>query len=413
MASAVNNRISYIHLTSSIRQTIVAMLGVVFGISMYVFMTGFMTGVNDVQTELAFTSMAHIRIYNDRPADNTNLLKHTYPNDVIHISHPKVIKYTDGIKNSQEIMDLLQHQPEITSYTTQVNINVFFKNAGNKVNGNISGVDVLNEDKVFNISKYVVQGNWYNLKQTNNGIIVGSQLAKTLSLTIGDNVNILTSDGVNKNYKVIAIFTTNISGVDKSKAYININVARQLLAVNAGYVTDVQVNVNDYNKTEPLASRIARFVPYKIETWQMSNQQMEAGSSLRDIIAIAVSLTILMVAGFGIYNIMNMTINQKIREIAILKAMGFSGKDITQIFLTEAIIIGIIGGFAGMGLGYLIAKLINHVPFKIAGLATLPMAYDLKNYIMAFLFGLITTFIAGYLPANKASKIDPVNIIRG
>jgi len=43
----------------------------------------------------------------------------------------------------------------------------------------------------------------------------------------------------------------------------------------------------------------------------------------------------------------------------------------------------------------------------------LPMAYDLKNYIMAFLFGLITTFIAGYLPANKASKIDPVNIIRG
>ncbi|MGN6352478.1 MAG: ABC transporter permease [Parafilimonas sp.] len=212
---------------------------------------------------------------------------------------------------------------------------------------------------------------------------------------------------------MIAIFTTNISGVDKSKAYININVARQLLAVNAGYVTDVQVNVNDYNKTEPLASRIARFVPYKIETWQMSNQQMEAGSSLRDIIAIAVSLTILMVAGFGIYNIMNMTINQKIREIAILKAMGFSGKDITQIFLTEAIIIGIIGGFAGMGLGYLIAKLINHVPFRIAGLATLPMAYDLKNYIMAFLFGLITTFIAGYLPANKASKIDPVNIIRG
>jgi lipoprotein-releasing system permease protein len=85
-----------------------------------------------------------------------------------------------------------------------------------------------------------------------------------------------------------------------------------------------------------------------------------AGSSLRDILAVAVSLTILLVAGFGIYNIMNMTINQKIREIAILKAMGFSGKDVTQIFLTEAIIIGIIGGIIGMIFGYGISRLIEN-----------------------------------------------------
>jgi ABC-type antimicrobial peptide transport system permease subunit len=60
---------------------------------------------------------------------------------------------------------------------------------------------------------------------------------------------------------------------------------------------------------------------------------------LRDIIAIAVSLTILIVAGFGIYNIMNMTVNEKIKEIAILKAMGFNGNDVIEIFLTT------IGGY--------------------------------------------------------------------
>ena len=413
MSSYINNRISQIHLTSNIKQTIVAMLGVTFGISMYVFMTGFMTGVNNTQNNLAFSSLAHIRVYNDRPPDNTNIAAKVYPNSAINIQNAVIIKYTDGIKNSNIILDALKNQKEIIGVTTQVNINVFFKNAGNKVNGSISGVDVVNENKVFNTSKYITMGNWNELKQRSDGIFVGTDLAKSLSLKINNNLNILTSDGISKNYKVIGLFKTDVASVDKSKAYININAARQLIGVNQSYVTDVQINIKDYNKTENFINKIAPLIPYKTESWQIANQQLVAGASLRDIIAIAVSLVILLVAGFGIYNIMNITINQKIREIAILKAMGFSGPDITQIFLTEAIVIGVFGGFIGLGFGYLIAHLVNKIPFEIAGLHTLPMAYTLKDYILAFIFGLVTTFIAGYLPARKASKIDPVKILRG
>lgn len=413
MASYINNRISQIHLTSNIKQTIVALLGVTFGISMYVFMTGFMTGANNTQNDLAFSSLAHIRIYNDIPSDNTNIAAKVFPNSVVNLHNGKIIKYIDGIKNSNTILDALKSQKEITGITTQVNINVFFKNAGNKVNGSVSGVDVMNENKVFNTSKYITQGNWNELKHRSDGIIVAVDLAKNLSLKVNDNLNILTSDGITKNYKVIGLFKTDVATVDKSKAYININAARQLIGVNQSYVTDIQINIKDYNNTKNISSQIASIIPYKTESWQMANQQLVAGSSLRDIIAIAVSLVILLVAGFGIYNIMNMTINQKIREIAILKAMGFSGPDVTQIFLTQALVIGIIGGFIGLGLGYLTAILVNKIPFEVAGMHTLPMAYTLKDYILAFMFGLVTTFIAGYIPARKASKIDPVTILRG
>ncbi|MCF8341421.1 MAG: FtsX-like permease family protein [Chitinophagaceae bacterium] len=413
MASYINNRISQIHLTSNIKQTIVALLGVTFGISMYVFMTGFVTGANNTQNDLAFSSLAHIRIYNDIPSDNTNIAAKVFPNSVVNLHNGKIIKYIDGIKNSNTILDALKSQKEITGITTQVNINVFFKNAGNKVNGSVSGVDVMNENKVFNTSKYITQGNWNELKHRSDGIIVAVDLAKNLSLKVNDNLNILTSDGITKNYKVIGLFKTDVATVDKSKAYININAAIQLIGVNQSYVTDIQINIKDYNNTENISSQIASIIPYKTETWQMANQQLVAGSSLRDIIAIAVSLVILLVAGFGIYNIMNMTINQKFREIAILKAMGFSGPDVTQIFLTQALVIGIIGGFIGLGLGYLTAILVNKIPFDVAGMHTLPMAYTLKDYILAFMFGLVTTFIAGYIPARKASKIDPVTILRG
>ena len=290
---------------------------------------------------------------------------------------------------------------------------MFFKNAGNKVNGIISGVEVFKENNLFSISKNMVIGNWSSLLKNPDGMIIGADLAKNLGLNENDNVSVLTADGTSKNFKIIGVFRTNVVSIDKSKAYINIGSARQLLAANPGYVTDIQINLKDFKKTKDIEHRLKSIIKYKVESWQTANQQLVAASFLRDIIAIAVSLTILLVAGFGIYNIMNMTINQKIKEIAILKAMGFSGKDVTQIFLTLALVIGLLGGIIGIVLGYGIAVGVNHIPFEVAGLHTLPMAYNLREYLFAFCFGMITTFIAGYLPARKASIIDPVNIIRG
>jgi len=259
----------------------------------------------------------------------------------------------------------------------------------------------------------MVRGRWKDLAVRPDGIIVGVELAKSLSLKVDDNLNILTADGVSHTYKVIGIFQTNLSSVDKTKAYLSITATRQLLAENQDYVTDIQVNVIDFKLANQLVHELAPLLSYKVESWSMANAQLEAGSNLRDVIAVAVSLTILIVAGFGIYNIMLMTINEKIREIAILKAMGFSGFDIRRIFLTMSSVIGLVGGFVGMGLGYLVSRLVNQVPFNVAGLATLPMDYDPKDYILAFSFGLITTFVAGYFPSRKASRIDPVTIIRG
>jgi len=414
MKSGTNYKIAYVHLTSKIKQTIVALLGVVFGISMYVFMNSFMSGVNDTQTTLAFTTLAHIHIYNDGPADHTNLVNDVYGrNAIVHIRNPKVIQYVEGIKNSAAIQSLVSKQPEVIGIAPQVNINVFFRNSGSKLNGNLSGVDVAQQDKLFGISTYMIQGKWSDLLYQPNGVIIGSGLAHNLSLNVDDNVNVLTSDNITHNYKVIGIFQTNIVGVDKTTAYLNITAARQLESKNQDYITDLQVNIRDFEQTAPLVARLAPAIPYKVESWQMANQQLEAGSSLRDIIAMAVSLTILLVAGFGIYNIMNMTINEKIREIAILKAMGFSSGDVTAIFLTQAMVIGIVGGIIGLLFGFLFAETVNHIPFKIGGLNYLPMNYHLTDYIMAFIFGLLTTLVAGYLPARKASAIDPVDIIRG
>jgi lipoprotein-releasing system permease protein len=392
----------------------VAILSVTFGISMYIFMNGFMTGVNDTQTELAFSTLAHIHIYNDLPEDNTNLLQAKYGADnLINLRNAKVIQYTEGIKNSAKVITAIEDNPAITGITRQVNVNVFFRNGATKINGILSGIDVKQESALFGTEEYITQGSWSNLEDRGDGVVLGTGLAQKLSLKLDDNVTVITADGASRNFKIIGIIKTTIAGVDNTKAYVRISSARQLISKNQGYVTDIQVNIKNYNEAGDVAAQIASKVDYKVETWNESNGQLQAGNDLRDIIAVAVSLTILLVAGFGIFNIMNMTVNEKIKEIAILKAMGFDGSDIVQIFLVQSVIIGVIGGIVGIIFGYVVSVLVSYVPFRVATLDTLPMVYNAKDYILAFIFGLITTFVAGYLPAKKASRVDPVEIIRG
>jgi len=415
MKKSVNNQISGVHLISRIGQTIVAILGVTFGVSMYIFMNSFMNGVNKAQDDMAFSSMSHIRIYNENSTKTYNPIESFFksPQTIFNIRSHKVIQYTDGIKNTSEIISFLENQQEITGMACQLNFNVFFRSGSKKINGLISGVEVANEDKLFDNSSKVISGKWSDLSYQKSGIILGNVLAENLGVKVNDNINILTSDGISKNFIVVGIIKTDVKQVDKTKAWLNISSARQLLSKNQDYASDILINVKEKDKTEAFLKKISPVIPYQIETWQVANQQLVAMTQIRNILAIAVSLTILFVAGFGIYNIMTMTINEKIKEIAILKAIGFSGRDITVIFLSQAAIIGFIGSAAGVILGYAISSLVNQIPFEIAGLFTLPIHYRYQDFILAIVFGIATTLTAGFLPARKASKIDPVIIIRG
>lgn len=412
--SSTNLKIVFAYLTSRMKQSVIAVLSVTFGISMYIFMNGFMSGVNDIQSDLAFSTLAHININNDEPEERPDLMVSlTNSRSVINIRNQKVIQYTEGIKNSRKYVDILSKNPNVSVVAPEVNISGFFKSASVRVNGLVSGVAAEKHEKLFGLPDYIISGDWSDLDKYGDVIVVGKGLSERLGVSLHDNIAVQTADGVTKNFKVVAVLETGITSVDNTKAYVEINAARQLLSKNLGYVTDIQVNLYDYDKADEVALELDHIIPYKVESWQSSNEQMVVGNELRNIIAIAVSFTILIVAGFGIYNIMNMTVNEKIKEIAILKAMGFDGPDVIEIFLLQSIIIGLLGGAAGVMLGYGISVFVDTMPFKLAMLDTLPVSYRLIDYFLACLFGLVTTFVAGYLPAKSASEVDPVEIIRG
>jgi lipoprotein-releasing system permease protein len=132
---------------------------------------------------------------------------------------------------------------------------------------------------------------------------------------------------------------------------------------------------------------------------------------MRTIVITFVSLTLLLVSGFGIYNILNMTVSQKINDIAILKAMGFNGADVIRIFVTQAMIVGILGVTGGVLLALVVVNLMKHV--YIGGdIGYFPIQFELYEFAKGITIGLFITFLAGYIPARKAAKVDPVTIFR-
>lgn len=410
----VNTKIAWTHLTSKVKQLLVAVLSVTFGISMYVFMNSFMEGVNGAQSDITFMSLSHIRIYNDMPSDiPTYLPEPEAGNTIVMVNNARNIRYTEGMKNTTPILEAIRSFEEVAAVTVQVNENVIIRNGVTQYSTTLSGVDIENDNNLFKTADHIGEGDYFDLEKRSDGIILGVKLATNLGVGMDDNVTVITPDGVSKIFRVIAIFNSGSAGADKSKAIIPIHTARQLFSENKSYATDILINVEDYKKASDIAAAMSGITDYKVESWIEGNSQLNSANIIRDLLAAAVSLTILIVAGFGIYNIMNMTVNEKIREIAILKAMGFNGKDIVEIFLSQSIVIGLIGGFTGVIFGNIISRIVDNIPFKIASYDTMPIIYQPSDYIVAFIVGILITTIAGYLPARKASKVDPVSILRG
>jgi lipoprotein-releasing system permease protein len=192
--------------------------------------------------------------------------------------------------------------------------------------------------------------------------------------------------------------------------------AQKILEEPTNYITDIQIKLFDMTSAPIVAKEFQSKFNVDTIDYQTANSQFETGSTVRSIISYSVGVVLLIVAGFGIYNILNMMIYEKMDSIAILKATGFSGNDVKWIFVSLSLIIGSVGGLFGLLFGYIFSSIIDIVPFETAALPTIktyPIDYNPMFYVIGISFALVTTTIAGLLPALKASKVDPVEIIRG
>jgi lipoprotein-releasing system permease protein len=410
MRLSVNSEIALTHILTRKKQTLVAAMGVTIGIALYIFSNSLSAGVGKYSQEKMFKSVPHIRVFKkdeiSKPLFNLN-----DSNQIVVIENPKITTLSKSILNPYGILADIKKEPYITYAAPQVNVDLFYISGKSQLKGVSNGVKILEADAMFNIQSTIVAGDLQSINSDLNAIILGSGIAAKLNLGIDDNITVLSAQGVKKVLHITAIFSTDNKAVDESKSYINISTAQQLVKENSNFVTDIYASVVNPDLSPEYAKQLQTITVYDVEDWKTANADQLAQDKMLGTMTPLISFCIMLVAAFGIYNILNMTITQKMNDIAILKANGFKGKDIIRIFLLESFIMGLVGTILGLLFGALFIRIMQGV-YIGSPIGYFPIYYNLEVFMTGAVFGIITSLGAGYFPARKAAQIDPVEIFR-
>ena len=400
------------------RQTMVAAIGVTFSITMFITLLSFMTGLNDLLDGLILNRTPHIRLYNEIKPKPIQPIQQTaqYKDHYHFIYSIKAENSRQDIYNSAAVIETIRDDQRVLGLAPKLTTPVFYNDGTIDITGVLNGIDVDAESRLFHFKDYVTKGSATDIKRVSNSIILGRPLANKLFVNVGDKVVVITPAGDRFSLKVVGFFESGILEFDKTLGFASLATTQKIMGKPNNYLTDIQVKLNDIDEAPIVAKEFAARFGTQAEDIQTANAQFETGSNIRTLISYSVGITLLIVAGFGIYNILNMLIYEKMDSIAIMKATGFAGKDVKAVFIIIALSIGIAGGMVGLLFGFLLSVIIDNIPFITAALPTIttyPVNYNPMIYFIGTAFSLITTYLAGYFPARKASKVDPVLIIRG
>ncbi len=286
--------------------------------------------------------------------------------------------------------------------------------AGHDAAVSVIGVDPAAEPGVSTIIDDFTAGNFRGLVSGGNNIIIGDVLAEKLGASLGTTVTVVSSAGISRGFKIVGLFHTRVKQRDEGETYVLLKNA-QILAARANAVNRIRIRLDDPYAARGIAYTVEAQLGYKAVSWQEANQSILEALIVRNVIMYTVVAAILLVAGFGIFNIVSTIIHEKARDIAILKSLGFPEGDMRRLFLLEGVAIGLVGSLVGWAVGFALSYALGSVRFEVpdSDMTHLPLAWDVWHYVIAAGFALGAAGVAGYLPARRAARMNPVDIIRG
>ncbi|WP_075832565.1 ABC transporter permease [Deinococcus marmoris] len=245
-------------------------------------------------------------------------------------------------------------------------------------------------------------------------ILLGSALARSIGGFTGDEVRLLNSSYRRGSFKVKGIFTTGNYLIDSAYAFTSLGTLQKLQGT--GNITGYQVRLTDPNLAPVVGTDLTRSRAYSPLPWQSIYGTLLDQLALQKKVIGFVVFLIVIVAAFGIANVLTLAVFEKTQEIAILRAIGATRGLITRIFLLEGLVLGLGGLLVGNLLGLGISAYFTVRPFQIPGdlyfITSLPVEVRWTDLLGVNAVGLITTMLAALIPARRAASIEPARIIR-
>ncbi len=407
--------IAFRHILDRKRQSFVSLIGIILGVAFYLAVSSIMKGSENDFIERLVDNAPHISIVDEYREPRVQPIESLYgTGGALELSNVLPVTETRGIRNYESILDGLFKTPDLRAapiLVGQALINFAGKDLAVGLNG-MNPSDILG---ITTIEKYMVEGSVNDLVANPDGIVMGAELAQNLSLDMGDNVTLSSATGQVKVFKVLGIFRTGRQGYDKREAYVSLKRAQSLMN-RVNRINSIIVKLPDAYQAREFAEIIEKQYFYKSISWQETSEDLMSTLKIRNTIMYSVVSAVLVVAAFGIYNVISTVVMEKYRDIAILKSMGFYASDIRKIFLIQGVILGIVGSLIGVPLGMVFMWLLSLVTFKPPGasqLINMPVDWGVMQFVIAIAFAICSSVFAGYFPSRKAGTVQPVEILRG
>jgi lipoprotein-releasing system permease protein len=323
--------------------------------------------------------------------------------------------FFEGISNVGDIMRVSRQFSNVVACSPVLRGTISARAGFETTTADLFGIDPTSHLRTTDLAKQIVVGKFDDFRNNTSSVIVGNRLADLLQVDPGDSVQLLSPGGEYWRFTVAAIARSGVSTIDSSRVYAHARVAQRLLK-KPYQASMIIYKLRDPDRAPALAVRFEDLFRHTAQSWQEREEgNLQIFSTLRMSVAITVSLIILL-AGFGIFNVLTMSVLSKVREIAILRSMGYRKIDITAIFLWQGALIATVGSLLGCVLGALMTWGVSHIPIHIRGLLYANyflVVWDWRHYLWATLLAIISVFIASYVPARRAAQLAPVDTLRG
>lgn len=354
-------------------------------------------------------------------------------------SHIVLMEYSGGMKNYERVMEELKSVDGVVASTPFIYGQAMLKNEGRATGVVLRGMSTETSADVINLGK-MKEGNIDYLSGRGNdtglsGVVIGKELAQNLGLSLFDTVEILLPMGIPtpmgvvpkiKKFSVVGIFDSGSYEYDSSLAFVSLEDGKKFLNMK-DEVTGIEIKVNDIFGADRIAKAIEEKLgyPYWARSWMKMNKNLFSALKLERRVMFIILSLIVLVAAFNIITTLIMTVMEKARDIAILKAMGATARGIMKIFMIEGVVIGAIGTALGCITGITVALNLEWIsrsvedlfsfkilPEGIYYLNEIPSQINYGDVVAIVLVAMLISFLAAIYPSWRASKLDPAEALR-
>jgi len=402
------------HLLARKRQSLVSLSGIIIGVAFFLAISSLMQGSQNDFIKRLVDNSPHITVSDEFRSGKKQPVFMRYPEAAIELRSVKPQTETRGVRGYRQIVARLNATPGVRASAVQSG-QALLSFAGKETPITLNGM--LPEDIRFitTIDEHMVRGSLKDLIANRNGILVGEALLEKLSLNFGDNLTLVASTGQVRTFKIVGTFRTGRRNYDEEQAFVDLKRVQALMN-RSNRANIIMIKMDDPQQAQTLAKALEKDIGYKAVSWQEASEDITNTLAIRNMIMYSVVSAVLIVAAFGIYNIISTVVMEKHRDIAILKSMGFRAGDIRQIFLMQGVFLGIAGLVGGLPLGCGFMLGLMQIRFKPPGASEvmqMPIDWGLSQFLIAGAFAFFASVLASYLPARKAAQVMPVDILRG